>query len=92
MAIILLIDVNLLTVLGTIAAMIIGVACFFNFILGFNNEIKVKEDRRSYTITGLITTWIVILVVAFLIVGATIFGSVIDDLPSNSDNVFDLFG
>ena len=91
MAIILLIDVNLLNVLGTIASMIISVLCFFNFILGFNSEIKVKEDRRSYAITGLITTWIVILVVAFLIVGATIFGSIIEDVPSSSDNIFDLF-
>lgn len=92
MAIILLIDVTLLNVLGMIAAMIISVACFFNFILGFNAETKVKEDRRSYAITGLITTWVVITVVAFLIVGATIFGSLVEDLPSSSSNdIFDLF-
>lgn len=91
MAIILLIDVSLLNVLGMIAALIISIACFFNFILGFNSQTKVKEDRRSYAITGLMTTWIVIMVVAFLIVGATLVGSAIDNLPSNSNDINDMF-
>ena len=91
MAIILLLNVPLLTVLGTIATLIISLFCFFNFILGFNAETRMKEDRRSYAITGLIAFWIVMVIVAFLIVGATIFGSVVDELPSTSNDINDIF-
>ncbi len=90
MAIILLMNVSLLTVLGTIASLIIGVFCFFNFILGFNAETKIKEDRRSYAITGLITLWIVMVVVAFLVVGATIFGSIVNDVNNDINEINDI--
>ena len=91
MAIILLLNVSLLTVLGTIATIIISLFCFFNFILGFNAETKIKEDKRSYAITGLITFWIIMIIVAFLIVGATLVGSMVDELPSTSNDVNDIF-
>lgn len=90
MAIILLLNVSLLNVLGTIATLIISLFCFFNFILGFNAETKIKEDRRSYAITGLITFWIVMIVVAFLIVGATLVGSLVDDINTSND-INDIF-
>ena len=85
MAIILLIDVSLLNVLGLIAALIISIACFFNFILGFNKETKVKDDSRSYAITGLMALWIIITVVAFIIVGATL----VDGMVEQSNNLTD---
>ena len=91
MAIILLLNVSLLNVLGTIATLIISLFCFFNFILGFNAETKIKEDRRSYAITGLITFWIVMIVVAFLIVGATLVGSLVDDISNTSNDINDIF-
>ncbi len=90
MAIILLLNVSLLNVLGTIATLIISLFCFFNFILGFNAETRIKEDRRSYAITGLITFWIVMIVVAFLIVGATLVGSLVDDINTSND-INDIF-
>lgn len=90
MAIILLLNVSLLNVLGTIATLIISLFCFFNFILGFNAETKVKEDKRSYAVTGLITFWIVMIVVAFLIVGATLVGSLVDDINTSND-INDIF-
>ena len=90
MSIILLLNVSLLNVLGTIATLIISLFCFFNFILGFNAETKIKEDRRSYAITGLITFWIVMIVVAFLIVGATLVGSLVDDINTSND-INDIF-
>lgn len=91
MAIILLLNVSLLTVLGTIATLIISLFCFFNFILGFNAETRMKEDRRSYAITGLIAFWIVMVIVAFLIVGATIFGSIVSDVQSTTNDINDIF-
>ena len=90
MAIILLLNVSLLNVLGNIATLIISLFCFFNFILGFNAETRIKEDRRSYAITGLITFWIVMIVVAFLIVGATLVGSLVDDINTSND-INDIF-
>ena len=90
MAIILFLNVSLLNVLGTIATLIISLFCFFNFILGFNAETRIKEDRRSYAITGLITFWIVMIVVAFLIVGATLVGSLVDDINTSND-INDIF-
>lgn len=91
MAIILLINVSLLNVLGMIAAMIIGIACFFNFILGFNAETKIKDNSRSYAITGIMALWIVITIVAFIIVGATLVSSVTDNIPSNTTDYNDIF-
>ena len=82
---ILLIDVSLLNDLGLIAALIISIACFFNFILGFNKETKVKDDSRSYAITGLMALWIIITVVASIIVGATL----VDGMVEQSNNLTD---
>ena len=91
MAIIFLINVPLLNVLGLIASLIISLACFFNFMLGFNKETKIKDDSRSYALTGLMTLWIVMVIVAFLIVGATLVGSMIDTKTSSLDNYSDIF-
>ena len=91
MAIILLINVSLLNVLGTIAFLIISFACFFNFILGFNKQTKIKDDSRSYAITGIMALWVVMTVVAFLIVGVTFAGSLIKDVTNTTNNYNDIF-
>ena len=92
MAIILLLNVSLLTVLGTIATLIISVFCFFNFIVGFNSETKIKEDRRSYAITGLISLWIVMAVVAFIIISLTFASGMVKEITNHSSNDYsDIF-
>lgn len=85
MAIIYLLDVTLLTVLGLIAFVIIGVACFFNFILGFNEQTKIRSDRRSYALTSIIALWVAIMVVAFIIIGGSVAGDLIDKTTSSND-------
>lgn len=92
MAIILLLNVSLLTVLGTIATLIISVFCFFNFIVGFNSETKIKEDRRSYAITGLISLWIVMAIVAFIIISLTFASGMVKEIINHSSNDYsDIF-
>lgn len=87
MAIIYLLDVTLLNVLGLIVFCIISIACFFNFILGFNDQTKIRSDRRSYALTSLMTLWVVIMVVAFIIIGGSVAGDLIDKTtPSNNYN------
>ncbi len=90
MAIILLINVALLNVLGIIASMIIGVACFFNFIFGFNAETKIKDDSRSYAVTGIMALWVIMVIIAFIIVGATLVSSAAESI-SNQNNYSDMF-
>lgn len=80
MAIILFINISLLNVLGTIGFSIISIACFFNFILGFNKQTKIKDDCRSYAITGLMALWVIMTIVAFLVVVLTFAGSLISTL------------
>lgn len=89
MTIVYLIDVTLLNVLGLIAFCIISLSCFFNFILGFIHETKIREDRRSYALTSIMVLWIVITVVAFIIIGGSIAGDLIDSTSSN--NYGDIF-
>ena len=87
MSIIYLLDVTLLNVLGLIVFCIISIACFFNFILGFNDQTKIRSDRRSYALTSLMTLWVVIMVVAFIIIGGSVAGDLIDKTtPSNNYN------
>ena len=87
MAIIYLLDVTLLNVLGLIVFCIISIACFFNFILGFNDQTKIRSDRRSYALTSLMTLWVVIMVVAFITIGGSVAGDLIDKTtPSNNYN------
>jgi len=78
MALILLINVSLLTILGFIAFAIISISCFFNFLLGFNKETKIHEDRRSYALTSILIVWVVIEVIAFLLIIGSAFSDIID--------------
>lgn len=78
MALILLINVSLLTILGFIAFAIISISCFFNFLIGFNKETKIHEDRRSYALTSILIVWVVIEVIAFLLIIGSAFSDIID--------------
>lgn len=85
MSIIYLLDVTLLNILGLIAFGIISISCFFNFILGFNSETKIREDRRSYALTSIIVLWIAIMVVAFVLVLGSVAGDLIGKTSSSND-------
>lgn len=83
MAIVLLINVSLLNAIGLIGMGVVSIFCFFNFILGFNKETTIREDRRSWAVTSLVTIWVVIEVIALVI----IIGSVgLDTYNNNSNN------
>lgn len=86
MALIMLINVNLLSILGLIAFGIISVSCFFNFILGFLKETKIREDRKSYAITSLIIVWVVIEIIALLLIIGSAFSDVVKEVPNNYNN------
>jgi len=74
LAIILLLNVSLLNALGFIALAIISTFCFFNFLLSFNKETTIRDDRRSWAMTSLVIVWIVIEVIAlFIIIGTTVY-------------------
>ena len=85
MAIIFLLDVTLLDIIGLIAFGIISISCFFNFILGFNSETKIRDDRRSYALTSIIVLWIVLTVVAYILVLGSIAGDFVGKTTSSND-------
>lgn len=68
LAVIMLINVSLLNILGILAGAIISVFCFFNFLHGFNKETTIREDRRSWALTSIITVWVVIEIIALIII------------------------
>lgn len=68
LAIIMLLNVSLLNILGLLAGAIISIFCLFNFLLGFNKETTIREDRRSWAMTSIITVWVVIEIIALLII------------------------
>lgn len=68
LALIMLLDVSLLNILGLLAGAIISVFCFFNFLLAFNKETTIRDDRRSWALTSIIIVWVVIEIIALLIV------------------------
>lgn len=68
LAIIMLLNISLLNILGLLAGAIISIFCFFNFLLGFNKETTIREDRRSWAMTSIITVWVVIEIIALLII------------------------
>lgn len=84
MAILLLINISLLNILGMIALAIISISCFFNFMLGFNKETTVREDRRSYALTSIVLIWVVIEVIAVVLVA----GSALSDAFNSYNNSY----
>ncbi|MDE5539392.1 MAG: hypothetical protein K2J20_02775 [Bacilli bacterium] len=92
-AVILLINVSLLNVLGFIAFAIVSLFCFFNFILGFNGEMEVGENRRSYALTSVVIIWVIIEVVALVVVCGSVLNYVYGKVntPATGTNYNDLF-
>lgn len=90
LAIIMLLNISLLNILGLLAGAIISVFCFFNFLLGFNKETKIREDRRSWALTSLIAVWIIIEIIALLVIigsaGLDAYDKVNNNLPNYSDS------
>lgn len=68
LAIIMLLNVSLLNILGLLAGAIISIFCLFNFLLGFNKETTIREDRKSWAMTSIITVWVVIEIIALIII------------------------
>lgn len=91
LAIILLINVSFLNTLGYIAFAIISMFCFFNFLLGVNKELTVREDRRSWAITALMTIWVVIQVVVLLLVCGSVVSDVQKEIGGSSYDYNDIF-
>ncbi len=90
LAIIMLLNISLLNILGLLAGAIIYVFCFFNFLLGFNKETNIREDRRSWALTSLIAVWIIIEIIALLVIigsaGLDAYDKVNNNLPNYNDN------
>ncbi len=90
LAIIMLLNISLLNILGLLAGAIISVFCFFNFLLGFNKETKIREDRRSWALTSLIAVWIIIEIIALLVIigsaGLDAYDKVNNNLPNYNDS------
>ena len=90
LAIIMLLNISLLNILGLIAGAIISVFCLFNFLLGFNKETKIREDRRSWAITSLIAVWVIIEIIALLVIigsaGLDAYDKVNNNLPNYNDS------
>ncbi len=83
MAVIMLINITLLNVLGLLALSIISIFCFFNFLLGFNKETTIREDRRSWALTSIVIVWAVIEILALILVMGSVVGDSIQDINNN---------
>lgn len=89
---------GILSFIGSIASAIVSMFTYFNFILGFVDTTKVKDDAKSYAVTGMmmlstiISGIITVLVVIFMI--AVLFSSLFMKVEnsighySNSDSYY----
>lgn len=59
--------VPVISVIASIAVAILSMYCFFNFIVGFINTNKIREDRQAYALTGLVGSWLVCAIIAIVI-------------------------
>ena len=79
--------VNLLSWVGTIIGCVVSVFCFFNYILGFLEFVKVEEDKKAYSLTGIILSWVIVTVLIIALLG----GSFIKDITADfgiKDNTY----
>lgn len=87
MAVVLLIDVKLLTIIGFIGLAIISIFCFFNFILGFDKETEIRDDRRSWALTSILVIWVAIEILAIFLIAGSAVGDLTDfDLTKQENN------
>jgi len=71
--------VNILSWVGTIIGCVISVFCFLNYILVFIELIKVAEDKKAYSLTGIIISW----VIATVLLISLLCGSFIKDITAD---------
>lgn len=85
--------VNILTWLGAIIGIVISVICFFHFILGFIDVIKISENKKAYAISGLVIVWTILSVVLMLLLTGSLVKDVSGDFSmkdrNNYGDVFD---
>lgn len=70
---------NILSGLGTLICLVISIACFFNYMLGYLNANKISENKKSYTLTLLLMIWLV----TFMIAVGLFTYSVVNDLTND---------
>ncbi|MCM1053160.1 MAG: YIP1 family protein [Ruminococcus sp.] len=70
---------NILSWVGNIIAMVISIACFFHYMLGYINVNKISENKKSYALTSLVIIWIVTFIIALFIFT----GSLVSDLSND---------
>ena len=84
--------IDILSWLGVIVGCIVSLSCFFHYILGYIDLIKVPENKKSYTITGVLISWVVVAVlVAVLFVGGLFQDVIKNQVNNNYDNIYDSF-
>ena len=71
--------INILSWVGTIIGCVVSVFCFFNYILGFLEYVKVNEDKKAYSLTVIIVAWIVATVLIISLFG----GSFVKDITAD---------
>lgn len=64
---------DILTWLGAIIGMVVSIICFFHFIFGFVDNVKVSSDKKSYAVTAVIVVWVVLqLLLSILLTGSLV--------------------
>lgn len=87
MAILLLLNISLLNILGMVTLAIMSIFCFFNFMLSFNKETTIREDRRSYALTSIVVIWVIIEVIALVLVAGSAFSDIYNAYNPNSNKI-----
>jgi len=84
--------VDILTWLGALIGVVVSVICFFHFIFGFVDTVKVSEDKKSYAISGVVIVWTILsLVLSILLTGSLVKDVAGDFEIKDSNDYSDLF-
>ena len=75
---------DILSWVGALIGCVVGVACFFHYILGFAEATKIQENKKSYAITTALIAWIVIEVIIAVIFIFNLFVSVGKDVYNDT--------
>ncbi len=84
---------NILTLIGAIIGIIIGILCFFHYILGYLDYVSVHKDKKAYLLTGLVSLWVIIDLIVIVILIANVGADIskeynLNDYNNNSNNIF----
>ncbi len=78
---------NILSWVGEIIGLVISIACFFHYMLGYINVNKISENKKSYALTSLVIIWIVTFIIALIIFTGSLVSDLSDDF-SNRNNSY----